>query len=49
MWLAKLNFAGLHTSGIAKGGPGRAQAQPKAGCALPIIIEKDWFNSKILY
>ena len=30
--------------GVAKGGPGRAQAQPKVGCALPIKIEKDRYT-----
>ena len=32
------------TRGVAKGGPGRAQAQPKVDCVLPIKIEKDQYS-----
>ena len=31
----------FHSSGVAKGGPGRAQALPNACCALPPRLQKD--------
>ena len=29
---------------VAKGGPGRAQAYPNVGCALPMKIEKNQYT-----